>query len=97
MNCFKLGFWEFLKKTFGSEGILSSWQERHAFLIGICETVAFLKPRWDMPPDYEAWVKQADTHKPGNPLYEYHYYMFGRACGVIFWLIVIAFFWKVIA
>ena len=81
---------EFFEKTFGPEGLFSSGQEGHAFLIGISEVVAFCKPRWDMPKDYEAWLPVRKNFngelKPGNPLYEYHYYMFGRACGVLVWI-----------
>ena len=76
----KIAFWEFIKKTFGKDGIFSDGTEGHAFLIGITETVAFWKPRHDCPPDYMA---------NGNPFKEYHYYGFGRAMGVIFWLFVI--------
>ena len=83
-------FKEWWVKTFGPDGLFSTAQEGHAFLIGICETIAFWKPRWNMPADYEAWFKHGDTHKPGNPLYEYHYYMFGRACGVLVWIWLIA-------
>ena len=68
---------DFFEKTFGPDGLFSSGQEGHAFLIGISETVAFWGARHPMPLGYEA---------NGNPLYEYHYYMFGRACGVLFWL-----------
>jgi hypothetical protein len=85
-----MSFWdrvkEWLEKTFGPEGLFSSGQEGHAFLIGISETVAFWKPRFDMPP---AWYKvktKAVGISPGNPLYEYHYYMFGRAMGVLVWI-----------
>ena len=89
--------WERIKRlfneTFGEEGLFSSWQERHAFLIGISEVVAFWKPKWDMPEEYEAWLSNMNIDgsplKPGNPLYEYHYYMFGRACGVLFWVFAI--------
>lgn len=73
----KIGFIDFLIKTFGPEGIFSSGQEGHAWLIGFSEVVAFWKMRFDMPSGYEA---------NGNPLHEFHYYCFGRACGVIFWL-----------
>lgn len=71
---------EWWHKTFGPGGLFSSGQEGHAFLIGISEVVAFWKPRHDVPEGYEA---------NGNPFEEYHYYMFGRACGVIFWAFVI--------
>lgn len=84
---------EWFEKTFGPEGIFSSGQEGHAFLIGLSEIICPWKPRWDMPKDYEAEIckeKKLDKkYKPGNPLYEYHYYMFGRACGILFWLITI--------
>ena len=73
----KIGFIDFLIKTFGPEGIFSSGQEGHAFLIGRSEVVCFWRPRHDVPEGYEA---------NGNPFKEYHYYAFGRACGVIFWL-----------
>lgn len=86
--------WERIKdwfeKTFGPEGLFSSGQEGHAFLIGICEIVAFPKPRYEMPEDYEAWLFRCKGKwKPGNPLYEYHYYQFGRLCGILFWLVAI--------
>jgi len=80
MNWLKNGFIQFLIKTFGPDGIFSSGQEGHAFLIGISETMAFWKPWHDCPPDYMA---------NGCPFYEWHYYAFGRACGVLFWLFVI--------
>jgi len=76
-----MNFWEFIRKTFGPQGLFSSGQEGHAFLIGVSEVVAFWKPRHDVPPDYEA---------NGNPFKEYHYYMFGRACGVLVWIGLIA-------
>lgn len=70
-------FLEWLRKTFGPDGIFSSGQEGHAFLIGISEVIAPWRPRWDMPADYQA---------NGNPLQEYHYYMFGRAVGILAWI-----------
>ena len=83
----KLGFWELLKKTFGPDGIFSTGTEGHAFLIGISETVAFWKPRHDMPAEYGHEENEAD----GHPLKkEYHYYLFGRACGVLVWIGLIA-------
>ena len=72
-------FIDFLRQTFGPEGIFSSGQEGHAFLIGVSEIVCPWKPRWNMPPDYTA---------NGNPLYEYHYYMFGRGVGVLLWIVI---------
>lgn len=74
-----MGFWEFIKKTFGEEGLFSSGQEGHAFLIGISEVVAFWPSMHKCPPDYEA---------NGNPFKEYHYYQFGRACGIIVWILL---------
>ena len=74
-----MNIFEFLRQTFGTEGLFSSGQEGHAFLIGICEVICPWKPRWDMPVDYQA---------NGNPLEEYHYYMFGRAMGIVVWLII---------
>ena len=71
---------DFFEKTFGPDGLFSSGQEGHAFLIGISEVVAFWRPHHDVPGDYEA---------NGNPFKEWHYYCFGRACGVIFWLFFI--------
>jgi hypothetical protein len=72
-------FLEFLRKTFGPEGLFSSGQEGHAFLIGFSEVICPWKPRWDMPANYQA---------NGNPLQEYHYYMWGRAVGILFWLTI---------
>jgi len=73
----KIGILQFLTKTFGPDGIFSSGTEGHAFLIGISEVVAFWKPRHDPPPGYKA---------NGSPFSEYHYYMFGRACGILVWI-----------
>jgi hypothetical protein len=87
-NAFKEWLRKWIENTFGPEGIFSSGTEGHAFLIGISEVAAPWKPRHDVPADYEA---------NGSPFKEYHYYVFGRACGVVFWLLVIIFFWKVIA
>lgn len=81
---------KWIEKTFGEEGLFSSGQEGHAFLIGISEVIAFWKPRWNMPEDYAAAIPNKSQLKPGNPLYEYHYYMFGRACGVLVWTGLIA-------
>lgn len=76
-----MNFERFLKKIFGPEGLFSSWAEVHTFEIGICETIAFWKPYHDVPAEYKA---------NGFPLKEeYHYYAVGRACGIVFWLIVI--------
>ncbi len=73
----KIGFLEFIGKLLGPKGIFSDAAEGHAWLIGWSETLAFWRPRYPMPLDYTA---------NGSPLKEFHYYMFGRACGIIFWL-----------
>jgi len=73
----KIGFINFLILTFGPDGIFSSGAEGHAFLIGISEAVCFWKARHPKPMGYEA---------NGDPLHEFHYYYFGRACGILFWL-----------
>jgi len=79
----KIGFIDFLIKTFGPEGIFSDGAEGHAWLIGFCEVVAFWKERQPMPPEYGHEENQAN----GHPLKkEWHYYGFGRLCGVLFWL-----------
>jgi hypothetical protein len=67
------GMLQFLIKAFGPDGIFSNGTEGHAFLIGISEVVAFWRPRHDPPADYKA---------DGNPFSEYHYYAFGRFCGI---------------
>lgn len=72
-------FKEWLRKTFGPEGLFSSGQEGHAFLIGLSEVICPWRPHWDMPANYQA---------NGNPLMEYHYYMFGRALGILAWLTI---------
>ena len=77
----KIGFWEFIKKTFGSDGIFSDGAEGHAWLIGVSEVVCPWKPRHDVPLEYEA---------NGNPFLEWHYYSFGRGCGVLVWIGLIA-------
>lgn len=74
-------FLDFLRKAFGPDGIFSSGQESHAWLIGISEVIAFWKPRHDVPEGYQA---------NGDPFKEYHYYMAGRAAGVFVWVGLVA-------
>jgi len=58
--------------------LFSTSDEWHAFVIGFFEVICPLPPR----------VKIA----PAKPeiLKEYHYYMFGRGCGIGVWLILLA-------
>jgi hypothetical protein len=72
-------FKQWLHETFGPEGIFSTGQEGHAFLIGISEVICPWPPHFKMPLGYEA---------NGNPLHEYHYYMFGRAVGILAWIAI---------
>lgn len=61
--------------------ILSTAEERHAFLIGICEVLCPLPPRvrpWDNT------VSQINA--------EYHYYVAGRALAALCWVVMIALF-----
>ena len=58
---------------------LSTSHEIHAFIIGICETLSITRAHHIMP------------QGPPDPLIkEYHYYMTGRACGVVLLLVIIA-------
>lgn len=51
--------------------LLNTSPERHAFVVGLCETLAIFPPRQKMSYNY---------HLDFDP--EYHYYMFGRFTGV---------------
>jgi len=67
---------EFLKGIRLS-AFLDCYQEWHAFVEGFCEVLCPLPPR----------------HEPSEELLkdlkgDHHYYMFGRAMGVIAWLII---------
>jgi len=68
---------EFLKGIIPST-FLSTHEEWHAFVIGVCEVLC----PW--PPRHKSMHK--DLRK--QIASEYHYYMFGRAIGVITWLII---------
>jgi hypothetical protein len=57
---------------------LSTHQEWHAFVFGFCEVLCPWPPRHKSM--RENLRKQITA--------EYHYYMFGRAMGVIAWLII---------
>ena len=57
---------------------LDCYQEWHAFVEGFCEVLC----PW--PPRHKSMHK--DLRK--QIVSEYHYYMFGRAIGVIAWLII---------
>ena len=57
---------------------LDCYQEWHAFVEGFCEVLC----PW--PPRHKSMHK--DLRK--QIVSEYHYYMFGRAAGVIAWLII---------
>jgi hypothetical protein len=54
---------------------LDCYQEWHAFVIGFCEVIC----PW--PPRCYCELSEAISS-------EYHYYLFGRALGVIVWLII---------
>jgi len=56
---------------------LDDWKEWHAFVIGFCEVLCPWPPRYHDPLQWPQSVKD-----------EYHYYVFGRALGVIAWLII---------
>ena len=74
---------QILDGIFGPEGWWSSGAEGHATEIGFCEVVCFWKPRHPMPLEYGHGENEAN----GHPLKkEYHYYLVGRAFGVLFWL-----------
>ena len=63
---------------------LSTPQERHALVIGLCEVVCPWPPRWRcerLPLLSLRGVAEAISQ-------EYHYYLIGRALGVVSWLII---------
>ena len=68
---------EFLKGIEPST-FLSTYQEWHAFAIGFCEVLC----PW--PPRHKSMHKELRK----QIACEYHYYMLGRAIGVIAWLII---------
>lgn len=63
---------------------LSTYQEWHAFVIGFCEVLCPWPPR-HKPMHAGLWVPKELRKQIAS---EYHYYMFGRAIGVIAWLII---------
>lgn len=57
---------------------LDCYQEWHALVEGFCEVLCPWPPRYSMNPS-----------NPTNPINsDHHYYVFGRALGVIAWLII---------
>ena len=77
--------WEQIKK--GLRTFLSTGEEWHASVIGFCEILCPWPPRRNI-------ITQQDVNAPQE---EYHYYVFGRAMGVIAWIVlakvVQAWFW----
>jgi len=65
---------EFLKGISFST-FLSTSAEWHAFVIGFCEVLCPWPPKWH--------CERSEAISS-----EYHYYQFGRAIGVIAWLII---------
>ena len=66
---------------------LSSIDEWHSFVIGVCEIICPWKPR--IPRVIPVSISM--TAKPQNIdkdylQNEYHYYLFGRAVGVLSWI-----------
>jgi len=58
---------------------LSTDDEIHAFIFGLCEAVAIIPSREEMPACYKAMIAM-----------EYHYYSFGRALGTVVVFLAIA-------
>jgi hypothetical protein len=68
--------WEQIKKGF--ETFLSTGEEWHAFAIGFCEILCPWPPR-----------RHIITQQEVNSLKgEHHYYLFGRAMGIIAWILL---------
>lgn len=65
---------EFLKGIRFST-FLSTYDEWHAFVIGFCEVLC-------------PWPPRCHYERSEAISAEYHYYLFGRAIGVIAWLII---------
>jgi hypothetical protein len=64
--------------------LLNTSEERHALVIGLCEVLCPLPPKCPckrLPPLSLRGVAEAISK-------EYHYYLAGRALGVIAWLII---------
>ncbi len=62
---------------------LSTHEEWHAFVIGFCEVLCPWPPRVRIPSP-----SMGEGEGEGGLASEYHYYLFGRAIGVIAWLII---------
>jgi len=67
---------EFLKGINPST-FLSTYEEWHAFVNGFCEVLC-------------PWPPRCHCERSEAISSEYHYYLFGRALGVIAWLIIAA-------
>lgn len=59
-----------MKRTF-----MNTYDEWHATVIGFCEVIAFTKPRFPSSTAQQGYLQE-----------EYHYYVFGRAVGVLAWI-----------
>jgi hypothetical protein len=62
--------------------ILSTSEERHAFAIGLCEVLCPWPPQCHCDRALSAMSAREAISQ------EYHYYLAGRALGVIAWLII---------
>ena len=78
---------EFLKGIIPST-FLSTHEEWHVFVNGFCEVLCPWPPRVRIPSP-SMGEGQGEGDKLNRTIHaEYHYYMFGRAIGVITWLII---------
>lgn len=57
---------------------LSTVDEIHSFVIGWCEIICPWSSRYKMPIEYKNPIKN-----------EFHYYLFGRAMGMLSWIILL--------
>jgi hypothetical protein len=62
---------------FNPRNFLDTYQEWHAFANGFCEVLCPWPARW--------LISEENAKDIAS---EYHYYVFGRALGVIAWLII---------
>jgi hypothetical protein len=62
---------------------LDTCEEWHAFVNGFCEVLCPWPPRVRMPSPL-----MGEGQGEGDLTREYHYYQFGRAIGVIAWLVI---------
>jgi len=60
------------------KSFMNTPDEFHAFVIGLCEVLCPWPPRNQLP------IRNSQL----TIAEEYHYYLFGRAMGVIAWLII---------